>query len=268
MNFDVPNRKDVVNSNYGGENSSYALATTSTRQGTEPDFAVKTENSRPGPLTRSESVGDQKEEEHGEGPSEGQKGLIDDGRNEDKEISLTKGVTMKGVVKHWNFEKGFGFIEREDGEPDVFVHQSVIQCDPPGGFRALREGQAVEYEIIPGKDGKVKAYNVTGPNGVRIPPPPRRMYPDPRASNAYGWAGYGYGGYGMYGEYGWPTQYDQNYIAALYSTLWKSCSNFTKFSSLVEKYGYYNGYQYQYGNYMSAYAIEPESKSTSSYSPY
>ena len=50
---------------------------------------------------------------------------------------------MTGTVKWFNAEKGFGFIQREDGE-DVFVHFSAIQED---GFKSLDEGQRVTFDI-------------------------------------------------------------------------------------------------------------------------
>lgn len=49
-----------------------------------------------------------------------------------------------GRVKWFNESKGFGFIEQDNGGPDVFVHFSAIQGN---GFRTLREGQAVEFEV-------------------------------------------------------------------------------------------------------------------------
>jgi CspA family cold shock protein len=55
----------------------------------------------------------------------------------------------KGVVKWFNENKGYGFIQREDG-PDVFVHFSAIVG---GGFRSLKEGQEVEFEITQGQKG-------------------------------------------------------------------------------------------------------------------
>ncbi|MGF9910055.1 cold shock domain-containing protein [Brevibacillus porteri] len=56
---------------------------------------------------------------------------------------------MQGKVKWFNAEKGFGFIEREDGD-DVFVHFSAIQTE---GFRSLDEGQVVEFDIVEGDRG-------------------------------------------------------------------------------------------------------------------
>ncbi len=61
-----------------------------------------------------------------------------------------------GKVKWFNESKGFGFIEQDSGE-DIFVHYTSIQGD---GFKTLREGQRVEYEVTEGPKG-LKAENVT-----------------------------------------------------------------------------------------------------------
>lgn len=60
---------------------------------------------------------------------------------------------MQGKVKWFNAEKGYGFIECEDGG-DVFVHFSAIQSE---GFKTLEEGQSVEFEVVEGNRGKQAA---------------------------------------------------------------------------------------------------------------
>ncbi|MDY2905222.1 MAG: cold shock domain-containing protein [Caecibacter massiliensis] len=56
---------------------------------------------------------------------------------------------MHGKVKWFSAEKGYGFIEREDGG-DVFVHFSAVQED---GFKSLTEGQEVDFDIVDGARG-------------------------------------------------------------------------------------------------------------------
>ena len=62
----------------------------------------------------------------------------------------------KGKVKWFNAEKGFGFIERENGT-DVFVHFSAISMD---GYKTLEEGTEVQFDIVDGMKG-AQAANVT-----------------------------------------------------------------------------------------------------------
>ena len=61
----------------------------------------------------------------------------------------------KGKVKWFNNAKGYGFIERENGE-DVFVHYTAITGD---GYKSLEEGQQVEFEVVDGDKG-LQAQNV------------------------------------------------------------------------------------------------------------
>ncbi|MFE3197614.1 cold-shock protein [Embleya sp. NPDC055664] len=62
-----------------------------------------------------------------------------------------------GTVKWFNAEKGFGFIQADDGGPDVFAHYSAIQSQ---GFRELTEGQKVTYDSVQGQKGP-QAENIT-----------------------------------------------------------------------------------------------------------
>ena len=63
---------------------------------------------------------------------------------------------MKGKVKWFNDQKGYGFITPEDGSRDLFVHHSAILSD---GFRTLAENQEVEFEVVQSDKGP-KAANV------------------------------------------------------------------------------------------------------------
>eukprot|EP00882_Tetradesmus_deserticola_P000937 GHRQ01001017.1.p1 GENE.GHRQ01001017.1~~GHRQ01001017.1.p1 ORF type:complete len:269 (+),score=83.22 GHRQ01001017.1:156-962(+) len=126
----------------------------------------------------------------------------------------------KGVVKWFNATKGFGFVTPADSGEDLFVHQTSIQAE---GFRSLREGEEVEYDVEEGNDGRTKAVKVTGPEGAAPQGAPRRSsYRSAAAGSAVGAAtvgayrgngrgraapmpmayGYGYGAYDYYGGYG------------------------------------------------------------------
>lgn len=77
-------------------------------------------------------------------------------------MSEEKSETLKGTVKWFNDAKGFGFIEHPSGK-DVFVHYSAIEAD---GFKTLKDGEEVQYEIKEGPKG-LHAARV-----VRTNPPP------------------------------------------------------------------------------------------------
>ena len=74
-----------------------------------------------------------------------------------------------GCVKWFNGEKGFGFIAPASGGEDLFVHQSAIASP---GFQSLMEGEEVEFKVVEER-GKMKAVDVTGPNGEFVQGGPR-----------------------------------------------------------------------------------------------
>ena len=65
---------------------------------------------------------------------------------------------ITGTVKFFNIDRGYGFIEPEDGSKDAFVHVSAVER---AGLSSLREGQKVSYEVQPGRDGKSSAENLS-----------------------------------------------------------------------------------------------------------
>jgi cold shock protein len=70
-------------------------------------------------------------------------------------VQIERQSVATGTVKFFNAEKGYGFISREQGD-DVFVHFSNIQGT---GYKTLDEGQAVEFDVAPGRKGE-EAQNV------------------------------------------------------------------------------------------------------------
>ncbi len=68
---------------------------------------------------------------------------------------MTERIT--GTVKWFNASKGYGFILRDDGGPDVFVHYSAIRGT---GYRNLEEGERVEFSVVSGPKG-LQAADVT-----------------------------------------------------------------------------------------------------------
>ncbi len=63
-----------------------------------------------------------------------------------------------GTVKFFNTTKGYGFIQPDDGGKDAFVHISAVER---AGLSTLHEGQKVQYELQPGRNGKSAAENIS-----------------------------------------------------------------------------------------------------------
>jgi len=84
--------------------------------------------------------------------------------------------TKKGKCKWFDSTKGFGFIAVEGEDSDIFVHQSDIYAP---GFRSLAEGEDLEFKISTDpKSGKLKAVEVTGPEGNYVQGAPRQDFDD------------------------------------------------------------------------------------------
>ena len=79
-----------------------------------------------------------------------------------------------GQVATWRADRGWGFIKRDDGLPNIFVHQHNITVES-GRFRSLLEGEVVEFEVAScsdspgdGSESRVEAVRVTGPRGAPV----------------------------------------------------------------------------------------------------
>lgn len=84
---------------------------------------------------------------------------------------MNTAMRTTGQVATWRADRGFGFIKRDDGLPNIFVHQRNIVVED-GRFRSLLEGEVVEFEVAPcsddGSDSRVEAVRVNGPGGAPV----------------------------------------------------------------------------------------------------
>jgi CspA family cold shock protein len=85
----------------------------------------------------------------------------------------TAAERLFGAVNWFDSKKGFGFLSRDDGGPDVFVHVSAVER---AGLDTLREGQRIEFELATGPDGRARAENLAAleQGANRTPGPPIR----------------------------------------------------------------------------------------------
>jgi len=96
---------------------------------------------------------------------------------------------VKGTVKFYSTEKGYGFIIPDDGSDEIFVHFSNLEMD---GYKSLGDGEEVEFESsFDDKHGKLTALSVTGPGGAPL-----------QGDGSGGW-GKGDWGKGDWGKGGW-----------------------------------------------------------------
>jgi CspA family cold shock protein len=73
-------------------------------------------------------------------------------------VSRKERFMPTGTVKFFNADKGYGFIQPDDGSPDSFVHISAVQA---AGMQTLDRDQRVSYEVERGRNGKESATNLT-----------------------------------------------------------------------------------------------------------
>ena len=86
------------------------------------------------------------------------------------------GAACTGTCKWFDSSKGFGFIAVDGEESDIFVHQSEIYSP---GFRSLADGEKVEFKVsADDRTGKLRAVEVTGPEGAYVQGAPRQEYDD------------------------------------------------------------------------------------------
>merc|ERR550514_513829 len=92
-------------------------------------------------------------------------------------VALRSFGSHRGVVKWFNAEKGYGFIEAEG--QDYFVHYTAID-NKDGGFRSLADGEQVEFDMEPDarNPSRMRAANVTGPDGAPVKGTPRPQHDD------------------------------------------------------------------------------------------
>jgi|TARA_R100000501_G_scaffold1440_2_gene4369 CspA family cold shock protein len=85
-------------------------------------------------------------------PREDRGGHGQGGGNRDEDVDFTPGERVDGTVKFFNAMKGFGFVSRDDGQPDAFVHISAVERS---GLQSLTEGQKVSFELARDRRGRV-----------------------------------------------------------------------------------------------------------------
>ena len=88
---------------------------------------------------------------------------------EDEKLKEGIASKIRGTVRWFNVKSGYGFINRNDTEEDVFVHQTAIaKNNPKKAKKSLGDGEEVEFDVVIGENGNTEASNVTGPDGTTV----------------------------------------------------------------------------------------------------
>ena len=130
------------------------------------NFSPRTEQEQGHPQLPSQSHPQPQHHQQFELPPGGAVSEPQSGWQGQGDVLVGSGERQRGMVKFFNFQKGYGFVVPDAGGPDVFVHHTAIVSAEPG-FKSLADGEIVEYYMTIGPKG-LQAAEVTGPGGAAV----------------------------------------------------------------------------------------------------